>query len=64
MGIADMAGLFHSMRLKMKLLILMAVALIGFLFIVITAHQVVNYVSAANGRLFPLTFEKDGEDGI
>ncbi len=26
-----------------------------------TAHQVVNYVSAANGRLFPLTFEKDGE---
>jgi len=44
MGIADMAGLFHSMRLKTKMLILMAVALIGFLFIVITALQVVNRV--------------------
>lgn len=44
MGIADTAGLFHSMRLKVKMLILMAVALIGFLFIVITALQVVNRV--------------------
>ncbi len=44
MGFADMAGLVGSMRLKTKMLILMAVALAGFLFIVITALQVVNRV--------------------
>lgn len=44
MGFADMAGLIGSMRLKTKMLMLLAVALIGFLFIVITALQVVNRV--------------------
>ncbi len=44
MGFADIAGQIGSMRLKTKMLILMAVALIGFLFIVITALLVVNRV--------------------
>ncbi len=44
MGFADMAGLLGSMRLRTKVLILLAAALIGFLFIVMTAFQVVNRV--------------------
>lgn len=44
MGFADIAGQIGSMRLKTKMLILMAVTLIGFLFIVITALLVVNRV--------------------